>query len=122
MLDLVNHGGLTNSSADETSFPENLKPAKSEGVTSKSKACLSLSLDVSQISGPDGTSKATPLSQIGFCDPASVGGMQQLTLLSLEVLNTLLSFQFFLLFVGSSKIFLLQVAIDIEVPLDTAHF
>ncbi|CAL2232093.1 unnamed protein product [Prunus armeniaca] len=37
------------------------------------------------ISGPDGRSKPTPLSQIGFRDPASVGGGQQLTLLSVEM-------------------------------------
>ncbi|KAK9161490.1 hypothetical protein Syun_007831 [Stephania yunnanensis] len=42
--------------------------------------------DVSQISGPDPSSKLTPLSQMGFHDPASVGGGQQLTLISLEVL------------------------------------
>lgn len=41
--------------------------------------------DFSQISGPDEKSKLTPLSQIGFRDPASVGGGQQLTLLSIEV-------------------------------------
>uniref|UniRef100_A0A2N9GNH1 DNA polymerase n=1 Tax=Fagus sylvatica TaxID=28930 RepID=A0A2N9GNH1_FAGSY len=33
----------------------------------------------------DGKSKPTPLSQSGFRDPASVGGGQQLTLLSIEV-------------------------------------
>ncbi|CAN1232917.1 DNA polymerase zeta catalytic subunit [Linum perenne] len=41
--------------------------------------------DASQISGPDGRSGPTPLSQIGFRDPASSGGGQQLTLLSMEV-------------------------------------
>ncbi|KZV47318.1 DNA polymerase zeta catalytic subunit-like [Dorcoceras hygrometricum] len=41
--------------------------------------------DPSQISGPDRTTKLTPLSQIGFRDPASVGGGQQLTLLSVEI-------------------------------------
>lgn len=41
--------------------------------------------DPSQISGPDTKMKLTPLSQIGFRDPASVGGGQQLTLLSVEV-------------------------------------
>ncbi|KAK9128793.1 hypothetical protein Syun_017590 [Stephania yunnanensis] len=40
--------------------------------------------DVSQILGPDPSSKLTPLSQMGFHDPASVGGGQQLTLISLE--------------------------------------
>ncbi|KAL4028957.1 hypothetical protein IC575_012175 [Cucumis melo] len=84
----VNHGGLPNSSADETSVPENLEPVKS-GVTGEVRACASLSQDASQISGPDGISKATPLSQIGFRDPASVGGIQQLTLLSIELRNLL---------------------------------
>ncbi|CAL1407382.1 unnamed protein product [Linum trigynum] len=41
--------------------------------------------DASQISGPDGGAGPTPLSQIGFRDPASIGAGQQLTLLSLEV-------------------------------------
>ncbi|GMY18883.1 DNA polymerase zeta catalytic subunit-like [Fagus crenata] len=41
--------------------------------------------DMSQISRPDGKSKPTPLSQSGFRDLASVGGGQQLTLLSIEV-------------------------------------
>ncbi|XP_038890095.1 DNA polymerase zeta catalytic subunit isoform X2 [Benincasa hispida] len=82
---IVNHGGLPNSTADETSFPENLEPVRSGGITAEVRACASSSQDISQISGPDGISKATPLSQIGFCDPASAGGMQQLTLLSVEV-------------------------------------
>lgn len=82
---IVNHGRLPNSFADETSLPENLEPVKSGGVTSEVSTCASLSQDISQISGPDGISKATPLSQIGFRDSASVGGMQQLTLLSVEV-------------------------------------
>ncbi|KAE9593684.1 hypothetical protein Lal_00036393 [Lupinus albus] len=42
--------------------------------------------DISQISGPDRKSSFTPLSQIGFRDPASAGCGQQLTLLSIEVL------------------------------------
>lgn len=45
----------------------------------------SSSQDVSQISGPDDKSNLTPLSQIGFRDPASIGGGQQLTVMSLEV-------------------------------------
>ncbi|PON37843.1 DNA polymerase zeta catalytic subunit [Trema orientale] len=53
-----------------------------EGNSEKVKV---YSQDISQISGPDGRSKPTPLSQIGFRDPASVGGGQQLTLLSIEV-------------------------------------
>ncbi|XP_010243556.1 PREDICTED: DNA polymerase zeta catalytic subunit [Nelumbo nucifera] len=50
----------------------------------KEKECPESWLDISQISGPD-RSKLTPLSQIGFRDPASVGSGQQLTLLSIEV-------------------------------------
>lgn len=49
------------------------------------KKCTGSSQDISQISGPEEKSKPTPLSQIGFRDPASVGGGQQLTLLSIEV-------------------------------------
>lgn len=61
-----------------------------EGDSEKHKA-YSGSQDISQISGPDGKSKSTPLSQIGFQDPASVGGGQQLTLLSIEVCLSLLT-------------------------------
>lgn len=46
------------------------------------------SQDVSQISGPDRKSGSTPLSQLGFRDPASVGAGQQLTILSVEVMVT----------------------------------
>uniref|UniRef100_A0A0E0EFX5 DNA polymerase zeta catalytic subunit n=1 Tax=Oryza meridionalis TaxID=40149 RepID=A0A0E0EFX5_9ORYZ len=42
--------------------------------------------DFSQISGGDEKDKLTPLSQIGFCDPASIGGGQQLTIISIEVI------------------------------------
>ncbi|XP_024028845.1 DNA polymerase zeta catalytic subunit isoform X2 [Morus notabilis] len=56
-----------------------------EGNSAKVKAYSDCSLDISQISGPGGRSKPTPLSQIGFRDPASVGAGQQLTLLSIEV-------------------------------------
>lgn len=41
--------------------------------------------DFSQISVEDEKHKLTPLSQIGFRDPASTGGGQQLTVLSIEV-------------------------------------
>ncbi|XP_074312247.1 DNA polymerase zeta catalytic subunit isoform X2 [Silene latifolia] len=51
----------------------------------KVKEAAVFSQDISQISGPSGQSKPTPLSQIGFKDPASFGAGQQLTLLSLEV-------------------------------------
>ncbi|KAK7397203.1 hypothetical protein VNO78_18370 [Psophocarpus tetragonolobus] len=52
----------------------------------RAKACLDDLQDICQISGPDGKSSFTPLSQIGFRDPASVGCGQQLTLLSIEIL------------------------------------
>ncbi|CAN8238640.1 unnamed protein product [Cochlearia groenlandica] len=45
----------------------------------------SVSQEMSQISGPDRKSGPTPLSQIGFRDPASMGTGQQLTVLSIEV-------------------------------------
>ncbi|KAL2536841.1 DNA polymerase zeta catalytic subunit [Forsythia ovata] len=58
---------------------------QNEGNVLKSKPSVDCSQYTSQISGPDRNSKPTPLSQIGFRDPASVGGGQQLTLLSIEV-------------------------------------
>ncbi|CAJ1960854.1 unnamed protein product [Sphenostylis stenocarpa] len=61
-------------------------PSCIEGQTERVKTHLDDSQDISQISGPDGKSIYTPLSQIGFQDPASVGRGQQLTLLSIEVL------------------------------------
>ncbi|XVF57453.1 hypothetical protein PTKIN_Ptkin06aG0206800 [Pterospermum kingtungense] len=64
---------------------ESRRTCQSEGKITKVKACSDGSQDMSQISGPDGKSRPTPLSQIGFRDPASVGAGQQLTLLSLEV-------------------------------------
>lgn len=47
--------------------------------------------ELSQISGADMKSNLTPLSQTGFRDPASVGAGQQLTLLSIEVCDSLLN-------------------------------
>ncbi|KAF7124883.1 hypothetical protein RHSIM_Rhsim12G0060600 [Rhododendron simsii] len=58
---------------------------RTESHSTKGKDCSDCLLDMSQISGPDGKSKPTPVSQIGFRDPASFGGGQQLTLLSVEV-------------------------------------
>lgn len=43
--------------------------------------------DFSQISAGNEKDRLTPLSQIGFRDPASIGGGQQLTILSMEVLT-----------------------------------
>uniref|UniRef100_A0A1J3GRC6 DNA polymerase n=1 Tax=Noccaea caerulescens TaxID=107243 RepID=A0A1J3GRC6_NOCCA len=45
----------------------------------------SVSQEMSQLSDPDGKSGPTPLSQMGFRDPASMGAGQQLTVLSIEV-------------------------------------
>ncbi|KAF7135262.1 hypothetical protein RHSIM_Rhsim08G0103800 [Rhododendron simsii] len=59
----------------------------SESDSTEGKECSDCLLDMSQISGPDGKSKPTPISQIGFRDPASFGGGQQLALLSVEVLE-----------------------------------
>ncbi|CAN6575672.1 unnamed protein product [Malus baccata var. baccata] len=59
--------------------------AQREGDAVKVQTNSECSQDNSQISGPDGRSRPTPLSQIGFRDPASVGAGQQLTLLSIEV-------------------------------------
>jgi len=58
------------------------------------KTHLDDSQDTPQTSAPDGKSIFTPLSQTGFRDPASVGCGQQLTLLSIEVLEIVLSFSF----------------------------
>lgn len=65
-------------------------PCIGEGQTERLKTCLDDSQDISQISGPNGKSSFTPLSQIGFRDTASVGCGQQLTLLSIEVLEIVL--------------------------------
>jgi DNA polymerase zeta len=43
--------------------------------------------DFSQISVEEEKHKLTPLSQSGFRDPASTGGGQQLTILSIEVMS-----------------------------------
>ena len=56
-----------------------------KGGIAKDKSCSESTQDMSQILGPDGKSKPTPLSQSWFQDPASIGGGQQLTLLSIEV-------------------------------------
>ncbi|KAK9291957.1 hypothetical protein L1049_019909 [Liquidambar formosana] len=83
-LNQQNHG---NTNAEMNHFCNEVTTLpQSEGNITKVKECNSSSQDISQISGPDGKSKPTPLSQIGFRDPASVGGGQQLTLLSIEVL------------------------------------
>lgn len=67
------------------SHDEVQKPLHSEENNAKKNAGVDCSLDLSQISGPCERSNPTPLSQIGFRDPASIGAGQQLTLLSIEV-------------------------------------
>lgn len=61
------------------------KKMQIDDTNEKPESRADLIVDMSQISGPDGKSMSTPLSQIGFRDPASVGAGQQLTLLSIEV-------------------------------------
>ncbi|KAK1386104.1 DNA polymerase [Heracleum sosnowskyi] len=64
---------------------DSTKMSKSDVATLFIKQNTRFSEDASQISAPDGKSKLTPSSQIGFRDPASVGGGQQLTIFSIEV-------------------------------------
>ncbi|XP_039129242.1 DNA polymerase zeta catalytic subunit isoform X3 [Dioscorea cayenensis subsp. rotundata] len=58
---------------------------QSLGVPAKEEVLRCSEHDISQISGPDEKSNLTPLSQIGFRDPASMGGGQQLTIMSIEI-------------------------------------
>nr|XP_016515146.1 PREDICTED: DNA polymerase zeta catalytic subunit-like isoform X1 [Nicotiana tabacum] len=58
---------------------------QNENIILKCEPSMRGSQDLSQISGPDGKSRLTPLSQTGFRDPASIGCGQQLTILSIEV-------------------------------------
>ncbi|RYR52485.1 hypothetical protein Ahy_A06g027394 isoform A [Arachis hypogaea] len=72
---------------DSSAEKKPVKPScNNEGQTERVKASADGSQDNSQISGPMRKSNSTPLSQIGFRDPSSVGCGQQLTLLSIEVL------------------------------------
>ncbi|KAG8363827.1 hypothetical protein BUALT_Bualt19G0062700 [Buddleja alternifolia] len=67
-------------------LPEpNQEKCRLEFSGTKIKSSTVRSQDISQLSGPDKNIRLTPLSQIGFRDPASVGQGQQLTLLSIEV-------------------------------------
>lgn len=61
------------------------KISKNDVATLVIKQDTCFSEDISQISAPHGKSNLTPSSQIGFRDPASVGGGQQLTIFSIEV-------------------------------------
>ncbi|KAI8550959.1 hypothetical protein RHMOL_Rhmol06G0147400 [Rhododendron molle] len=51
---------------------------RSESDSTKEKKAIYCLLDMSQISGPDGKSKPTPASQIGFRGPPSFGGVPDL--------------------------------------------
>lgn len=89
----IHNAGLRPLHSDST------KMSKNEVTTSFVKQDTCFSEDTSQISAPDGKSKLTPSSQIGFRDPASVGDGQQLTIFSIEVrisqcLVTFLVFEF----------------------------
>lgn len=64
---------------------ENISMEGKTFTETKRKLETRSSPDISQISGPDKKIRLTPLSQIGFRDPASAGQGQQLTLLSIEV-------------------------------------
>lgn len=79
--------------SEKTPKRDQLPERNQENITMEAKAFTetkrkietSCSPDISQISGPGKKIRLTPLSQIGFRDPASVGQGQQLTLLSVEV-------------------------------------
>uniref|UniRef100_A0A1D1Y8K7 DNA polymerase zeta catalytic subunit n=1 Tax=Anthurium amnicola TaxID=1678845 RepID=A0A1D1Y8K7_9ARAE len=71
--------GTLNSEVIKTSKPHGA------GIDMQNKKSTTSYCDISQISGPSEKSKLTPLSQIGFRDPASAGGGQSLTLLSMEI-------------------------------------
>ena len=88
ILDHLYHENPRNLNAERSAFGDGVTAIiQGGGGIAKEKSCSDSSHDMSQISGPDGKSKPTPLSQSGFQDPASVGGGQQLTLLSIEVLD-----------------------------------
>lgn len=74
---------IVNLEGDTVNFE--LERCQDESTSVKAKEYTKVSQDISQISGPSRPSKLTPLSQIGFRDPASIGAGQQLTLLSIEV-------------------------------------
>ncbi|KAF9669963.1 hypothetical protein SADUNF_Sadunf13G0019200 [Salix dunnii] len=87
ILDQAPQATNTNDNAESRLYSDEAKTkSHSEANIMKLNPSLCDSpMDVSQISGPDRTARLTPLSQIGFRDPASVGAGQQLTSLSIEV-------------------------------------
>ncbi|KAL9379007.1 hypothetical protein Peur_027489 [Populus x canadensis] len=76
---------MNDNAESHLSSDEAQRKLQSEGNIMKLNPCTNCPMDISQISGPDRTSRLTPLSQIGFRDSASVGAGQQLTSLSIEV-------------------------------------
>lgn len=81
--DLQNHENTTK--IGEPNHDGVIAVKRNDAKSLKCKASIGSSQEMSQISGPDVQSKLTPLSQIGFRDPASVGCGQQLTMVSIEV-------------------------------------
>ncbi|GAB2277491.1 DNA polymerase zeta [Dionaea muscipula] len=89
-----NHGSPSSGKSDEMAVAMQVEQGKGD-VTAvamqdeqgilKLEDKTQTSQDNSQISGPSWRSPLTPLSQLGFRDPASVGRGQQLTLISIEV-------------------------------------
>ncbi|KAJ6694315.1 hypothetical protein OIU85_005038 [Salix viminalis] len=87
ILDQESQATNTNNNAESHLYSDEAKKnSHSEANIMKLNPSLcDRPMDASQISGPERTSRLTPLSQIGFRDPASVGAGQQLTSLSIEV-------------------------------------
>ncbi|KAL8136319.1 hypothetical protein V2J09_002320 [Rumex salicifolius] len=82
----LNQGNYSNAGSEEhPTQPDILLALQDERRFLKQIDGRKFSHDSSQISGISAGSKTTPLSQIGFCDPASFGAGQQLTLFSIEV-------------------------------------
>ncbi|XP_048591885.1 DNA polymerase zeta catalytic subunit-like isoform X1 [Brassica napus] len=71
--------------SESNAYTESEIDLKSKGKNPNLNLQTTVSQEMSQLSGPDGKSGATPLSQIGFRDPASMGAGKQLTVLSIEV-------------------------------------
>ncbi|KAJ8772040.1 hypothetical protein K2173_027217 [Erythroxylum novogranatense] len=84
-LDEIQQGNDDHDVGFDHSGDRTEKMLQNEGNVVPRNVCAHELVDMSHISGPDQRSRPTPLSQIGFRDPASVGAGQQLTLLSVEV-------------------------------------
>ncbi|KAJ1292324.1 hypothetical protein BS78_02G383800 [Paspalum vaginatum] len=76
---------LTRSTLENSSTKDG--DIKESAVSNKESKRLDEWHDFSQISAGSDKDKLTPLSQIGFRDTANIGGGQQLTILSMEVLT-----------------------------------